>query len=244
MISVMTVSHQCQNFIHQCISSVLNQTYEDWEMLILDDISKDKTRRIIKSFNNDKIKFFETNEKLYCGSAYSFLSKQAKGDIIVILDGDDFIPTSSLSTIKKSYDRYPDLSYIYTQHWECNKTGIRTKLGISSMPINNQSLLESWENKRHCFSHMRTCRSSMLQYELFPENQKYSVDKNMGMMLECYGKGGFLNIPLYWYRVYPGQLTSMYRLERGQFKTKFLKKMRKFREEKDLYHIPIISINA
>jgi teichuronic acid biosynthesis glycosyltransferase TuaG len=53
--SILTATHNTEKYIIDAINSVLNQTYSDWEMIILDDCSKDKTYETALKFASDKL---------------------------------------------------------------------------------------------------------------------------------------------------------------------------------------------
>ena len=55
-ISIVTASYNYEKYIKETIHSILNQTYKDWEMIIVDDCSTDNSVDIIKSYNDDRIK--------------------------------------------------------------------------------------------------------------------------------------------------------------------------------------------
>ena len=57
-ISVVTASYNYQDYIKETIQSVLDQTYNDWELIIVDDCSTDSSVDVIKSFNDERIKLF------------------------------------------------------------------------------------------------------------------------------------------------------------------------------------------
>lgn len=244
-ISVLVVSYNCKQYIRQCLKSIYNNKHTDWELLVLDDHSIDDTRTVIKSFvkrNDKRIKFIQSSRKLYCGAAFKFLSSFATGNVVAIVDGDDQITEDALQIVDTAYTKYPQLDYIYTQHYTCNTDLSRKKTGISSLPIEGCDLTTSWENNKHCFSHMRTCRRSMLKYEIFNPKLKFSVDKYMGMMLESHGCGGFLNIITYYYRTRPLQLTSLYRSSRNLVKKQIITSIREYRSKMKILPKYIIEI--
>ena len=59
LISIITPTYNCGKFIGETIESVINQTYENWEMIIVDDCSKDNTKDIVNKYaqNDDRIKY-------------------------------------------------------------------------------------------------------------------------------------------------------------------------------------------
>ena len=89
LVSIVCPTYNCERFVKKTISSVLNQKYENFELLIIDDCSSDKTVDIVKSIKDKRIKLFVNNKN--SGAAYSRNKALAlaKGDYIAFLDGDD-----------------------------------------------------------------------------------------------------------------------------------------------------------
>jgi len=75
--------------IKRCLNSVIQQTYKNWEVIIIDANSKDKTLQIIKSFNLEKIKIFKISSKKSISAARYLGVKKSKGSYIAFLDSDD-----------------------------------------------------------------------------------------------------------------------------------------------------------
>jgi teichuronic acid biosynthesis glycosyltransferase TuaG len=91
LVSIITPSYNSEKFISETIQSVQNQTYKNWELLIVDDFSQDKTVKIIKEFskNDNRISVIELPENLGTGNARNTALKVAKGRFIAFLDSDD-----------------------------------------------------------------------------------------------------------------------------------------------------------
>ena len=58
LVSIITPSFNSSRFIEECIDSVLSQTYYNWEIILWDNHSTDNTKQIVKSYNEDRIKYF------------------------------------------------------------------------------------------------------------------------------------------------------------------------------------------
>jgi glycosyltransferase involved in cell wall biosynthesis len=86
-LSVICCTYNAERFIEQTIKSVLNQTYKEFEFLILDNNSKDKTKEIIKK--HKQIKLFESKKNLGAYDGLNFLIEKSKGKYIAIIDHDD-----------------------------------------------------------------------------------------------------------------------------------------------------------
>lgn len=91
LVSIITPSFNSGKFIAKTIQSVQNQTYQNWELLIVDDCSTDKTVSIIQQFvtNDERIRFFQLPKNSGAGVARDLALSKAQGDYISFLDADD-----------------------------------------------------------------------------------------------------------------------------------------------------------
>lgn len=95
-ISVLLVTFNHRNYIQHSIESILNQTYTDFELIIVDDGSTDGTKKIIDQYNDKRIrKVFKTNEGP--SSALNVGMKLAKSNWIALMSGDDISYPNRLS---------------------------------------------------------------------------------------------------------------------------------------------------
>ena len=92
LLSIITPTYNQEKFIGQCIESVLAQTYPNWEQIIIDDGSTDKTRDVIERYNDDRIIFVKQENKgiFKLGETYNKALEISRGKLIAILEGDDF----------------------------------------------------------------------------------------------------------------------------------------------------------
>lgn len=91
LVSIITPMYNSGKFIRNTIESVLNQTYEDWEMIIVDDCSKDESPEIVKSYTkkDERIKYIRVSENKGVSNARNVALKNASGRYIAFLDSDD-----------------------------------------------------------------------------------------------------------------------------------------------------------
>ena len=148
-----------------------------------------------------------------------------------------------MSVVAKRYNSHPDIDFIYTQHFWCDKSMNKIRTGLSSPPKKKKSLAEMANSGRHCFSHWRTFRLSLADKGIiFPEGLEVSVDKNMGFILEELGKGGFLPKKVYFYRYYRGNM-SLLQGSRQKVTTKALSKQRIARRQVEGIKVyPVVEI--
>lgn len=90
LVSIITPSFNSEKFISDTIQSIKNQTYQDWEMIIVDDGSTDGTVSIIKEFLTDsRIQLYQLDQNSGTGVARNKAITLAKGRYISFLDSDD-----------------------------------------------------------------------------------------------------------------------------------------------------------
>ncbi len=96
MISVIMPAYNAQRFIKESIESILNQTYKDFELIIIDDGSTDQTREVIETYTDKRIIYSKNNENK--GIAYTTNRgiEIASGDYIALLDDDDIAEPNRL----------------------------------------------------------------------------------------------------------------------------------------------------
>ena len=90
-VSVITPMYNCEKFISETIESVLNQTYTNWEMIIIDDCSTDKSKQIVKQYieRDKRIRLIALNENSGAAVARNKGIEVSSGRFIAFLDGDD-----------------------------------------------------------------------------------------------------------------------------------------------------------
>ena len=100
-ISVLVPVYNAEKFIARTIQSVLDQTFEDFELIILNDGSTDKTEKIIQSFNDKRIVYIKNEKNSGISASRNKLITLARGEYCAILDHDDFCLPERL---KKQFD--------------------------------------------------------------------------------------------------------------------------------------------
>lgn len=90
LVSIIMPSYNTDAFISESIESVLNQSYTNWELIIVDDCSNDKTKKVVKKYLKDKrIKYLENKENIGAAISRNKAIKESNGKYIAFLDSDD-----------------------------------------------------------------------------------------------------------------------------------------------------------
>jgi len=100
--SVIIPTYNRANLLPRPIKSVLNQTYQNFELIIVDDCSTDNTEEVVKAFFDERIKYFKHKKNKGVLGARNTGFKLAKGKYIAFLDSDDeFLPQALETTVSK-----------------------------------------------------------------------------------------------------------------------------------------------
>ena len=117
LVSIITPCYNSEKFLDECISSVLNQSYQNWEMLIVDDNSSDNSCTLINSYSkrDDRIKPLFLNENLGPAMARNNAITNAKGKYIAFLDSDDIWLPEKLE-VQINFMKKNNCSFVFSSY--------------------------------------------------------------------------------------------------------------------------------
>lgn len=130
LVSIVMPSYNTAKFISVAIESVLMQTYQNWELLIVDDCSTDNTDEVVSKYDDRRIIYLK-NEK-NSGAAFSRNKalKRAKGKWIAFLDSDDLWYQTKLEE-QIEFMKKNKYYFSYTNYREVDEVGIQTGVEVS-----------------------------------------------------------------------------------------------------------------
>ncbi|WP_421823932.1 glycosyltransferase family 2 protein [Flagellimonas oceanensis] len=134
MVSIITPVFNSQKYISECISSVLDQTYKNWEHILVDDCSTDNSAQIIKGFaeKDDRIRYVKLSKNSGAGVARNKAIELAKGDYIAFLDSDDLWSPVKLEK-QISFMEINKYAFSYSDYYVI-KDNIKTPLYMVKAP--------------------------------------------------------------------------------------------------------------
>ncbi len=94
--SVCIPNYNLGHFLGETLQSVLSQTFEDFEIVIVDNASTDKSVEIIESFNDHRIRLFENRYNVGFAPNLQAVTRLANGDFIILLSSDDLMAPNAL----------------------------------------------------------------------------------------------------------------------------------------------------
>lgn len=216
IVSIIIDTYNHEKFIESAIESVLNQTFsqKDMEIIVVDDGSTDNTPERVKKYR-DKIKYIYKNNEGQA-SAFNLGFKEAKGEYIVLLDGDDYCKEKRVERIVEEFEKYKEVVCVLNTREVINEmTG---EIINESFPnFHNLELNEKNLNYfiKSSYGTSRTSlRKSALKYILpIPKNLIIEADLYLNLSIIWFGNLSCINEKLTVYRIHGKNLFCL-----GDFK--------------------------
>jgi glycosyltransferase involved in cell wall biosynthesis len=111
LVSVIIPTFNRKELLQRAINSVVNQTYENWEIIVIDNFSTDATKDYISRMDNSKIKFFQIRNKGIVAKSRNFGISKSSGEFIAFLDSDDWWHKEKLEDSLKFLNTGADIIY-------------------------------------------------------------------------------------------------------------------------------------
>ena len=122
LISVVLSTYNDERYIGDAIKSILNQTYSNFEFIIWNDGSTDGTEKIVKSFKDDRIRYFY-HENTGLGEALRLACAEAKGEYIARMDSDDISLPERFATEVAFLDNHPEYVLVSSAVYDIDENG-------------------------------------------------------------------------------------------------------------------------
>lgn len=145
LVSIITPLYNSEEFISETVDSVLAQSYNNWEMLIVDDCSTDKGVNIVKKYQNedDRIKLIQLEKNSGAAVARNIAIKNANGRYIAFLDSDDLWQPKKLKRQIK-FMQENDYAFTYTNYQKITESGgLIDEIVISPLKLNYKKALHA-----------------------------------------------------------------------------------------------------
>jgi len=113
-ISIIMPTYNRAAFIGETIASVVNQTYQNWELIIVDDGSDDNTEEIISTIKDRRIQFYKAGRIAINGKIKNIGLEKANGQLIAFIDSDDLWAETKLEKQVAALEEYPEAGFSLT----------------------------------------------------------------------------------------------------------------------------------
>lgn len=202
---LMPVYKTPENYLRAAIESILNQTFTDFELLIVDDCPQERRDEVIKSYQDPRIKYYQNEVNLGISEARNRLIELASGEYLAIFDHDDISLPTRLEKQVAFLDQHPDYGVV-----SCQSKSLITDKPIVHCCSNEEIKLELM---LHCvLMHPATMlRKSVLEKNSIRYEAVYSPAEDYALFCRLVPYTKFCNLDevLFLYRDHEGNTTHL-----------------------------------
>jgi len=115
-VSVIMNCFNGEKYLHEALTSIISQTYQNWELIFFDNQSTDKSKKIFESFKEPRFTYYyaENHIKLY--KARNIAMRKTTGDLIAFLDVDDYWVNTKLERQCNEFDQDKKLDFVFSKY--------------------------------------------------------------------------------------------------------------------------------
>jgi CMP-N-acetylneuraminic acid synthetase len=203
-ITVYIPAYNYGKYIEQAIESVLNQTMDDWELIVINDGSTDNTSEILKKYEgHPKIRIIEQDNRGLTVSNNIAL-RLSNGKYLMRLDADDYLEENALLVLSNILDNKLDFGLVYPDYYIVDEDGEILEV-VRRKKIGEEVELLDLPAHGACTMFRKECMVRVRGYEESIDRQDgYDIWLKFNRLFQPTN----VNVPLFYYRQHAGNLTK------------------------------------
>jgi glycosyltransferase involved in cell wall biosynthesis len=208
MVSVIMAAHNAQDYLDTALDSVFAQSFKDFEVVVVDDASSDKTHQMLDACKDPRLKVFRNEVRSGAAFSRNRAITEASGRYVAILDADDFWAPEKLEEQVGFMEKHPSAAALGTYVYETDQTGRRNK--AVRFPLYPGQIRCSTLFRCSLVHSSVMIRRSFLDEQNIWYDQSFSFSHDFELWSRAVFAGNFHLLPRYltYYRRRPGQISS------------------------------------
>lgn len=209
-VSVIVPVYNTEKYLKKCMDSLLNQNFDDYEIIVINDLSPGNAEEIINSYNDKKIVYIKNKTNKGIGYNRNLGIKKAKGEYICFIDSDDYVKENFISKMY-NYSKENNLDLCVCDYVNVNENGkMLEKFNLAKFDITNYDNC----NKILCEINLGPCNKLFKKDMLinnkiqFSEKLKYEDLSFVALSIKNSIKIGKINEPLNYFTVHNNSETT------------------------------------
>lgn len=192
-VSVVITCRNYGQFLDRCLSSVKAQTYQNLEVIVVDDASTDSTQAVCSSYKIDH--YHRNDEQQGLAKSANIGMYRASGEYVMRLDADDWLDPSGIAVMVGHLELRPEVAAVFSDYWrfQVELKRVYTEQEEARVPYGSCMLM---------------ARSAFNTLGGYNEKLKFQEDYDFYLRLEDQYLVEKLNLALWYYRQHPGQMSS------------------------------------
>lgn len=213
-ISIIVPVYNSEKYLEKCLKSIVNQTYENIEIILVNDGSTDNSKKICEHFEkNDRRIILINQDNKGVSAARNIGIELSTGKYITFIDSDDFVAQNYIEDLyKQCNDKNADLSICGTNDIDNNKKIIKTSIKYSNIVDAKEAMKELLNEKYYT----GVVWAKMYKKDLFKDikfNKKIKIAEDLDVLYRVIDKCNLINIDtskkLYYYRIRENSATAV-----------------------------------
>lgn len=203
-VSIILPTYNRASLLAQAIDSVLNQTFKDFELIIVDNYSADDTESVVKSYNDKRIRYFKNQNNGLVSINRNYGIQKSHGEYIAFLDDDDLWLPEKLEKQAELMDSNKDLGLVYSGSQVIDSKGDLAKSAYfrSLKPLTGNIFNELLASNFIPQLTVLVRREALNKVGLFDLKYKISQDYDLWLRIARYYPIDFIRQPLAKYRLH------------------------------------------
>ena len=218
LFSILIAQYNNGHFFYDCYKSILEQSYTNWEVIVVDDASTDNSLDVIRKLieNDSRFKLFLNEKNKGCGYTKQKCATLATGEICGFLDPDDTLETDALEKMVLAHFKHPEVSVVTSKYYlvDINLQNKTICTHGEAIPANHSYLTYG----KGALTHFATFKNNFYKKtKEIDAKFKRAVDQDLYFKLEEVGKHLFLDEILYNYRINDNSISANQNLYKAQY---------------------------
>lgn len=217
-VTIAIPTYNRSNFIAKSITSAINQTFTDIEILIIDNNSSDNTKKVVKSFKDKRIRYIKNDINIGMMNNWNKCIKMAKGKYVMILGDDDILLPNFVEESLKIFSKYKNIGFTFSHINKMDEKGkILSKWGYKFFKnglIHGENYIKTTINNLCCMTNSSSVLINKKVFEMvgyfespFARN---TFDLNMWIKIANRFNVYFIEKILSNYRIHKNQISELH----------------------------------
>ena len=187
LITVFTITYNCEQYVYRCYKSIVNQSYKHWIWLIVDDGSNDNTEIFINNLNDTRIQYHKIESNVGRGKARNYGLSKVQSEWLAILDMDDLM-------LKSRLERFNTVI-------NSGSNGLISSTLLVDKHLEIKGIRKAVYNKYfNLFTHATLCINTSILKSIGYSESRYAEDQRVIVSVSLYCKLENCEEPLYIYQ--------------------------------------------
>lgn len=185
LVSIIMPSWNTGRFIAESIQSVLNQTYSNWELIIVDDCSTDNTDEVVASFNDSRIKYLHNEKNSGAALTRNRAMREAQGEWIAFLDSDDLWAPEKLQK-QLAFMKENHYNFSYHEYVKIDEDSVPLNIYVSGPEVVTKKKMYNY-GYPGCLTFMYSAKTmGLIQIKDIKKNNDYAILLQLCKKSDCY----------------------------------------------------------